>query len=217
MANDKERSLLETTMGRSVTGSVCGAAVVVLAILGLVHVFPEVLVTIATIVFGVALLIKGGVISAEYSKLLSHLSGEGHHKMELAGGMSVEVMTGIAGIVLGILALMNIASETLVAIAVITFGLGAAMGSSVLSRLNALKLEALGSEGTHHKVAHDMLSAAVGTQLLSGVAAIVLGILVLTGTAPMVLSLVALLILGADSLLSGGALTGKLFGDFAGR
>lgn len=152
-------------------------------------------------------------ISAEYSKLLSHLSGTTADKLELGGGMSVEVLTGAAGIILGILALLGLDPNTLVAIAIIAFGCGVVMGSGVISRLNSLKMELAGSAGTsHHKVAHEIVSAAMGTQILAGLAAVILGILSLIGFAPITLNFVAILVLGAASLLSGSAITGRMLG-----
>lgn len=213
MSIEQNKSICEITLGRSSIGSICGAGAVVLAILGLVHLLPNILVAVSTIVLGVSLLFKGIAISAEYSKLLCHLSGTTTDKLELGGGMSVEIMTGAAGIVLGILALLGLVPETLISIAIIAFGGGVLLGSGVISRLNSLKFEAAGSAGTtHHKVAHEIVSAAMASQVLAGIAAVVLGILSLLGFAPLTLNLISVLVLGGASLLCGSALTGKMVG-----
>jgi hypothetical protein len=208
----KNESVIKYTMNRPLAGSMCGVAVVVLAILGLVHVFPLPLAAIATIVYGVALLFKGTVVASEYSRLLSHLPGSRLDTVELGGGMSLEIMTGIAGIVLGVLAILHLVPETLIAISLIVFGTGAVMGSGVVSRLNALKIEGTGLTEHQSRLAQDMVSAAVGTQILAGIAAIILGILSLTGYYPLTLSLVALLVLGADAILSGSTVLERLAG-----
>lgn len=57
-----------------------------------------------------------------------------------------------------------------------------------------------------------MASGSAVLQCLSGLAAIVLGILAVTGTNPGVLSLVALLVLGATVLMTGSTLTGAVMG-----
>jgi len=57
-----------------------------------------------------------------------------------------------------------------------------------------------------------MASGAAVLQCLSGLAAIVLGILAVTGTNPNVLTLVGLLVLGATVLLTGSTLTGAVMG-----
>jgi hypothetical protein len=53
-----------------------------------------------------------------------------------------------------------------------------------------------------------MASASAAIQCLSGIAAIVLGILAVTGTRPEILTLVGLLVLGATVLLTGTTLSG---------
>lgn len=217
MTNQSYKSDLEFAMNRPITGAMFGVAVVILTIFGLVHVFPEPLAGIATIVFGVALLYKGSVISTEYSKLLAHLSDTGLGKFELGGGVTAEITMGIAGIVLGILAILHFVPDTLIAVAVITFGAGSIIGSGVISRLNALKIEGLSTVNpTHLRHLHSMVSGAVGAQILAGIAAVILGILSLLGYAPLTLNLVALLVLGADSILSGSVLSEKLIGNIKG-
>jgi hypothetical protein len=212
MPTSDTKFMSELTLGRSLIGTIGGIAAIVLAILGLAHLYPEILLSIATIAIGVTLLFKGGVIAAEYSRLLSHLSGSTSDTTELGGGMSVELIAGAVGVVLGILALLGIESGILNSIAVIVFGAGLIIGGGVISRLNALKVSISGAEGTTQRVSEEIVSAAMGTQVLVGIAAIVLGILSLIGFAPTTLSLVALLAIGGASLLTGTAITGKMIG-----
>src|SRR5215831_16884686 len=79
-----------------------GIATVVLAIIGLSGVNPEALMSIGTIVFGAALLILGGAILSEYTQMavseaMAPSSG---------GSVSVLFLVGVAGMVLGVLALL---------------------------------------------------------------------------------------------------------------
>ncbi len=213
MTTENDKLLLEITLGRSTIGAICGGSAVVLAILGLVNLLPGILVAAATIVLGGSLLLKGAAISAEYSKLLAHFTGTTSEKLEVGGGMSVEILTGLAGGILGILALLSFSPDTLIAIAVIIFGGGIVMGSELISKLNSLKVSlATSMEESHrraHKVIKEMVSAAMAIQVLAGISAIVLGILSLTGLAPMTLNLIAILTLGVASLFTGSAITGK--------
>ena len=55
-----------------------------------------------------------------------------------------------------------------------------------------------------------MASGSAAIQCLSGIAAIVLGILAVTGTRPEMLTLVGLLVLGATVLLTGTTLSGAV-------
>ena len=95
------------------------------------------------------------------------------------GGMSAGFAGGVAAIVLGILALVGINADQLLPIAAL------AAGASMF----------IGAWG----------SAVSGAKMFVGLGAIVLGILALVGTAPMILTLVGFICLGAGSLLSGSA------------
>ncbi|HLH47970.1 MAG TPA: hypothetical protein VKV96_01405, partial [Roseiarcus sp.] len=99
-----------------------GVAVVVLAILGLANVAPLTLVSVAVIVVGAALLMQAAAQSAEFARMVTATDTGEFTVADLAGGVTVEYLTGSAGIVLGILALLGIASVTLVAVALIVFG-----------------------------------------------------------------------------------------------
>jgi energy-coupling factor transporter transmembrane protein EcfT len=114
-----------------------GVATIVLAVVGLAGFRPEIMVAIATIVFGAALLIEGGAILSEYAQII------------LPGGT---------------------------------------VSGSVI-------------------IANEMASGSSGMQLLAGLAAIVLGTLALAGAVPIVLTLAALLALGATLILTGSSLS----------
>jgi hypothetical protein len=205
----QDKSIFGITLGRSVAGTIGGAAAVVLAILGLAGIYPHLLVSVATIAIGVSLLFKAIAIAAEYPRILARTDSS---SAELGGGMSAEFLAGCAGIVLGILALLGIEFEPLTSIAVIVFGCGLIMGSAVVSRLNALKASASGADSTAQKVVGEIVSGAMGMQVLVGVSAVVLGILSLIGIRPLTLTLVALLAIGASALLTGSAIAGKVIG-----
>jgi hypothetical protein len=203
----QDKSILGVTLGRSVTGTIAGIGAVVLAILGLARIHPFLMASLATIVIGVSLMFKAIAIAAEYPKLLSQTDAS---TAELGGGMSAEFIAGGAGIVLGILALIGIDFASLTAIAVIIFGGGLIMGSSIVNRLNSLRASVSGVDSTTHKVAGELVSGAMSVQVLIGVSAAVLGILSLIGFKLPILTLVALLAIGASSLLTGAAVTGKM-------
>jgi hypothetical protein len=64
-------------------------------------------------------------------------------------------------------------------------------------------------------MARDALYAASGSEALIGAGAIVLGILSLSGIAPLALILVALLAVGASILLAGSSVAGRMFESVA--
>ncbi len=191
----------------SVGGTVAALATIVLTILGLAHVVPEYLVAIATIVFGATLLLHGWAIIADYARLNAR---PGVAVSSSAGdrGLSAVFLAGVAGVVLGILALLGISTHELTAIAVIAFGAALILSSSSAIRVHLLRLSlATGDERAQRlagdALAGEMLSSSAGILGLAGLAAIVLGILALAGFSPVVLILIALLALGSVQALNG--------------
>lgn len=215
MTSPEERHIAESVGSGSVAETVGGIAAIVLAILGLANINPPLMIPIATIAIGVALLFEGGSIAAEYSKIVAKSTESETQVVEMGSGMTSEMLAGIAGIVLGILALLGLASITLTASALIVYGAALALSSGMMSRLNNLKIENSSAHPTAQKVAHEAVSTATGTQVLVGMAAGVLGILALIGIAPTVLVLVGLLATGASLLLSGGAIGARLISLFS--
>jgi hypothetical protein len=214
VAVHQERRMEATLGSGSTVEAVGGLAAIVLAILGLVGVAPHYMLTIATIALGAGLLFEGGAIAAEYSRLLAETGAGRLTRSELRAGLSAESLAGIAGIVLGILALIGIAPETLMAIAAIVLGAGTLMGSGALARLNHVRIEST-PEHEHAKLAaYESMRVAAGSQVLVGFSAIVLGILALIGIAAATLDLVAMLALGAALLLSGTAVTARVIAAF---
>jgi hypothetical protein len=210
-ANPKrQEKFLEIITGGSLAEAIGGIAVVVLSILGLAHVAPNFMIPIATLVVGGALLFQGASVAIEYSELIHRIGGSTLQNTTLGGGVSTEILAGVAGIVLGILALLAIDPAVLLPVAVIVFGGALVISSGEISRLNSLKMEVSGAHETAQHVANEAMTAASGTQVLIGLASIVLGILALIGLNPGVLSLVALLAIGTAILLSGTAVSGKM-------
>jgi hypothetical protein len=70
---------------------------------------------------------------------------------------------------------------------------------------------AVGELPGEHEWSRDAVYAASGSDLWIGGAAVVLGILALSGFTPMTLILVALLCTGASVLLSGLSIAGRMF------
>jgi hypothetical protein len=214
MTSPEDRHIAESVVSGTAAEIIGGVAAIVLTILGLAHVAPSLMLTIATIAIGVALVFEGGSIAAEYSRIISKTTENTMQTVEMGGGMTAEMVAGIAGIVLGILALLGLDPLTLSASAVIVYGAALTLSSGMTSRLNDLKIEVSGAHRSAQRVAHEAVSAAAGTQVLIGLAAGVLGILALVGIAPTVLVLVALLAIGASLLFSGGAVGARLISLF---
>src|SRR5262249_51462398 len=157
---------------------------------------PRWLLPIAVIAAGVALVFEGGAIAARFWRLVREVEHTPATNLEMGSGMSAEIGGGVAGIVLGVLALAGVATVTLCAVAALVFGATLLMSCSTTARFNHLLFENVGWHDMARKAAGEAVSAASGLQALVGIAAIVLGILALIGTYPVLLTLVAMLCVG---------------------
>ncbi|CCJ08829.1 hypothetical protein [Methylocystis sp. SC2] len=194
-----------------------GVATIVLVICGLVGIAPPMMVAIATIVFGVALLIQGGAMLSEYTQVVFP-GGVRTSSVEQMGGNSLALvfLVGAAGIVLGVLSLLGISAAVLTPVAAIGYGTALLLSSNAVWRLYVLRrasaqMETAVGQSQHvgaEMLASEMASGSAGIQALAGLAAIVLGILALAGnTADLTLNLVALLALGSTIVLTGSTLS----------
>jgi hypothetical protein len=196
--------------------AVGGIATAVLAIIGLAGWRPELLAGVATIVFGAALLIQGGTLLSEYAQVFTP-AGAMQTASDAFGGDGLAAMfpVGIAGIVLGILALLGIVSYELTAISVIAFGAALMMSAQSVRKLYRMQTESrrasLSAYTTREFLAGEMAGGSAGIQFLAGLAAVVLGIIAVAVRADLrseVLTLVSLLIVGLTNIISGSALSG---------
>jgi len=210
----EDKVMERAVIGGSSTEALTGAGAVVLSILGLAHIAPQMMGAISTIAIGAALVLDGIGVSAEYAQILEQSGNGAISRMGFSGGLSTQMAGGVAAAALGILALLHIQTEALTAIAAIVLGSTMVFSSGVATRLNSLKIEVSGDHEFAKRVARESLSAAIGADMLIGLSAVVLGILALVGVAPIPLTLVAMLALGASILLTGSAVVGKMVSMF---
>lgn len=199
----------------SMVESLVGAGALALAILGLANIFPFWMATIATIAVGAAFLIEGIAISSRMADLMESDKAGQFDVAEVGGGISAEFLAGLAGITLGILALLGVLPTTLMAIAVIVFGGALIMGSGTTSRLNYLSATRFTTDNAKI-MAKEAVNAAAGLQIVAGVGAVVLGILALVDQPRFEFVLIGLLVTSASRFFSGSALGGRLLGMFRG-
>lgn len=213
----RETSFHETAAYGGVIDAIGGIATIILAIVALSGVNAPLLASIATIVFGAALIVQAGTMLSEYSQIMfpagsRTVSAEGFG----GGSLSIVFLAGAAGIVLGVLSLLGIAPSVLTPISAIAFGSALVLSSNAVWQLHVLGQESLKSRGQMGGGAGEMLASemafgSAGIQALSGLAVIVLGILALVGMAnDLTLNLVALLVLGATVVFTGGSLSATL-------
>jgi hypothetical protein len=189
-----------------------GIATIVLAIIGLSGTKSLDLLSIATIVFGAALLIQGGAMLSEFAQIEATPET---NAASTGGGVGALFGVGVAGIVLGVLALLGVQSTILNAVAAIAFG-----GALVVSSSAVLQLLTSRSVATRFQSGSSMLRVVAGEvatgssslQAMAGLAVIVLGILAVSGVNSLALTLIALIVAGASIVMTGSTLSGTMIG-----
>ncbi len=207
-------ALARTATYGGMADAIGGIATIILAIVALANVQPATVLPIAVIVFGAALLIQGGTLVSEYESIMFPGGSTGASPAQFSmGGLSTLFLVGVAGIVLGVLALLHIAPETLTAIAVIAFGAALLLSSNSARHLSMLQASGSDAPGARSELlAGELASGSASVQVLAGLAAVVLGVLAVAGINPHILTLAALIILGSAVILTGSALTGLIMG-----
>lgn len=199
---------IDTSAVGPMTEGAAGIAVIVLSILGLAAISPGVLTAIATVVIGVGLLIEAANTGLEYSRATGGAQPAGAvETAQLGADVTVELMAGITGIVLGVLAL--IAAGTIMHLlpaALIVFG-----GALLLAGFSATTINTVrgmeSATGGRVITMQSELAPARGVQVLVGVAAIVLGILSFVVAAAGTLLMVGFLVVGAALLATSANFT----------
>jgi hypothetical protein len=193
----------------SVIQASIGVGVATIAILGLAHLASIILVSIATIAVGTAVMFQGGMISARYHDAVSEEGNGFGRKVRGWAQVGVMYLAGIAGITLGILSLLGFVSTVLVPAALIAVGISLLFGSAVSARLNARDIARMSGEAEKQEM--EMLRErglfSAGVQSVAGVAAVGLGVLALAMVFPIELSLIAVLALGFGLFLNGAVLS----------
>ncbi len=205
-----DRISIEVLTGASAVEMIGGLGTVGLAILGLCNVLPDLFIPIATMAVGVALLIEGGAIASRYAKLLHDAGVKPAQRRGLGGGMTAEFFGGLAGLVLGFLALVNVTPVTLTAVAAVVFGAALLFGSAATFWLAYFGLSRVESHEGIRFLTHPTVAFGFGGQLFVGLGSIVLGILALVGISTAILTLIALLSIGSAILLSGSVIGSRM-------
>jgi hypothetical protein len=128
--------------GTTVTESVSGLVGTMLGVLALLSVVRMELLPIALIVFGLGILMEGGSMGIipkwRYAEQERNPdpgeSGDDLPSLSFRASVGIDMLAGIAGIGLGILALVGIAPITLVLVSLFVLGFTLTVNSMVLSR-----------------------------------------------------------------------------------
>ncbi len=182
-------------VGAGLMDAAGGVATVVLAICGLTGIHPPILASVAVVVLGAELIARGAMIA---SALSTASTMDIETIGDSSGGVAALFLAGLGGVTLGVLALLGLAQTVLTAVAAIGFGVALILGSGGT---------VLRSESSS---ASESSPVTGGAPVIAGLASIVLGILALVqmgkSGASLSLILVALLVLGAAVVISGGGM-----------
>ena len=201
---------IKTAQRVSLAEGIAGAGAIGLSIIGLVNIAPTWMMPIATLALGCALLFEGGAVAARFNDLMAVTARRRYDVSALGSGMTAEVIGGLGGIILGILALLKIHPMILIPSAVVLFGVTLLFSSTVSARLNAVEISKSPEYDMFREVAREAVFASASVQVLFGIAAITLGILALVGINPIALSLVGLLGVGFSNMLNGTAISARM-------
>jgi uncharacterized membrane protein HdeD (DUF308 family) len=199
-----QRTTIGVLTGGSSLELLGGAIAVVLAILGLANYNPFFMAAIATILIGAALLAFGIALAARWNDTVRRMGGD---QDDLAAGVGTEIVGGITGIILGVLALAGVEPLVVLPVAAIVFGGALLLGAAAQPRLAVLSPD---RDDRFERTARRGLESSSGVMVLIGIAAVVLGLLGLIEVGPpLTLTLVAMLVIGAALVVAGGAATVK--------
>jgi hypothetical protein len=172
-------------------------------IVGLVGYYPLSMAAIATIAVGFALLAQGATIAARWREAIHIVGSERREKL----GITTEMFGGLAAIVIGVLALVYINPFVLLPAGALVIGLALLLGGPAQPDIAEV---APAATARRYQVTRNAVRTSSGVMVMAGVAAIVLGILALIGSAPvLVLSLVAMMCTAAALVLAGGTLVAR--------
>ncbi len=209
----KQRRSMEVVGGGSALEAVAGAAAIVLALIGLSTSgsIPYYMMAISALAAGVGLVVHGSSMAATLNDLIAETSDNRSEQADLSTGVTVEVLGGLAGITLAVLALIGLVPNLLLAITVIVFGGALLLSSGAATELNDLRLERANISSRTRTVTRQATIGAAGIQAFAGIAAVVLGILAVTGIEVVMLNLVGFLTVGAALVLTGGVISARMF------
>lgn len=208
-ARHEERVTAATFAGGASLETLGGLAAIILGVLGF-STAPFAMASVGTICIGVALFAQGAAVMTRWRDALHRLQGAGFDRQELIGGLSTEFFAGIVGIVLGVLAIVDVKPLIMLPVASIVFG-----GALLLGGAAQPELAAIAGPASRTSV-QEAVEASGGIMVLIGIASAVLGILSLLEVGPVLtLALVALLCVGATLFFAGGALAARFMRRFA--
>ena len=201
-----ERESVELTAAGSAADVIVAGAGVATALIGLSGTTPVIAAACATLAIGAAFVFEGGAIGARFLRSIRKDEEDSLTRGDVLGGMTADLVAGVAGIALGALALMGVAPLPLLGTAVLVYGAALLLGCAALVHATVTMRDGVPLP----QARLDFVLLAAGGQLVTGLLALALGSIALLGTATQPLILVALLLVAASETASGLAIGSKM-------
>jgi hypothetical protein len=189
--------------GLTIDETIGGLALIALGIVSLVGIYPWLIDSINTVIAGTALLLMSVGLTGELARAYAS-PGRELMESEIGSGLSAGVMAGIAGITLGILAILGIARPTLFSVAEIVFGGAVLLDFALMAQIKTARANIRTGAGEPARVASGAAGIAMAS-IFTGVALVTLGIISVVGVRPDILVACALIVLGGYLFLKGTA------------
>jgi hypothetical protein len=201
-----ERQSAELMAAGSAAEGIVAIVGVLASLVGLTTGALYVSASVATVAIGAALVFEGGAVGARFLRSLKDDEEDSLTKGDVWGGMTADLVAGLAGMVMGALALFDVTPGPLIGTAVIVYGAALLLGCAALVHTN----DSEGGVPIRPRGGIDTVLVAAGAQLVVGLVALVLGSLTLLRGGSFELSLVALLLVALSELASGAALGSRM-------
>jgi hypothetical protein len=186
------------TVGGSTAEALLGITAVVLCIFALSGLLVRPLTVIAVIAASAALLSESASLAA------SSRGQSDTRRAVVLGGVSADSVAGIAGITLGVLALLGVRPLILLPVAALALGAGL-LFSGATSVVELIRGTVAARD--ERAFVENPISSLASIHMIVGAGALVLGVLGVVRGDPILLTLIATLSIGAALLLSGTALS----------
>lgn len=203
-----------TVVGRPMTQGVFGIIAVVLGIVALAitkahPTVPMYLGAIAEIALGLALMFIGAALSVSYARLVARASDADTAGGQIAG-TTVGMFAGGAIIILGILALLQVASPILMAINAILIGTGLLWTSAAAVRMTTIEGDLMGERNMARRVTEETVFATASVGAMAGIAVAILGILAVVGFDAVALTVIAMIVAGMALVVGGSSFSSRV-------
>lgn len=201
------------------TQSVLGLVAVILGIVGLAiaaqnGAVPQYLSAVAAIALGVSLVFVGATLVVSYARMAAATRPAGAAESPMVG-TTVDLFLGGAIVILGILALLKVDAGLLIAVQAILVGVGLMMSSAASIRLASIEIGTSTDNPVARRIAEEIVYATSSVRIIAGIAVTILGIIAVTGVAPITMALVAAIVAGSALVLNSSALTVRVAGMLA--